>query len=419
MDPRLMEIAANGDIDALYALIREEPLILDNVENVTFIDTPLHRAVVAGHTDFVEEIVNLKPSFTLKLNRDGYNPLHLASTYGCLEIVKLLLNVDGGLHNIKGKEKWIPFHFAVSTGQIDVLKELFSKCPDSIKAITVRKETALHLAVKFGKVDAFKELVSWIEKHRYYYILGWEDKEGNTVLHRATSSRQFEMVEALVHNGFLVKLAARLNERNKDGFTALDLLMHLPDGPDGPARERIQTILYTVGAKRAQSQSPTDFKRMAFVNSIFQAGVGRKTNEPYHLKGSNSEKENWIEENSNGLMVVASLNATMAFQLLATPPSGFWQDTLKTSDSHGEPPHQVGTSVMKSTRPNLHENMIVLNTLCFFASFSVILLLISGLPLRHRSFYVGSHSDYVGISYINSSELQQYNAGHRTLDVVV
>ncbi|CAN6907588.1 unnamed protein product [Brassica oleracea] len=42
MDPRLQQAAESGSINALYALIDEDPYILENIDAVPFINTPLH-----------------------------------------------------------------------------------------------------------------------------------------------------------------------------------------------------------------------------------------------------------------------------------------------------------------------------------------------------------------------------------------
>ncbi|XVF75403.1 hypothetical protein PTKIN_Ptkin13bG0185500 [Pterospermum kingtungense] len=74
----LKEAAQSGNIDALYQLFRYDPYLLERIDEVPFIDTPLHTAAAAGQTDFAVEMLNLKPSFATKLNPDGFSPMHLA-----------------------------------------------------------------------------------------------------------------------------------------------------------------------------------------------------------------------------------------------------------------------------------------------------------------------------------------------------
>ena len=78
MDERLRAAAEKGDIDMLYTLIREDPYLLDHIDRIPFVDTPLHIAASVGHTGFAREAMLLKPSFARKLNQDGLTPLHLA-----------------------------------------------------------------------------------------------------------------------------------------------------------------------------------------------------------------------------------------------------------------------------------------------------------------------------------------------------
>ncbi|XVE52735.1 hypothetical protein DITRI_Ditri02bG0147000 [Diplodiscus trichospermus] len=84
---RLRGAAQAGNIDELYAIIRENAYILESIDQIPFIDTPLHIAAAAGHTDFAMEIMNLKPSLALKLNSDGFSPIHLALQNGQKEMV--------------------------------------------------------------------------------------------------------------------------------------------------------------------------------------------------------------------------------------------------------------------------------------------------------------------------------------------
>jgi hypothetical protein len=73
-----MSVRGLGNIDALYELIRMDAKVLDKIDDIPFVETPLHTAAFAGHTWFAKEIMKLKPSFAWKLNQDGFTPMHLA-----------------------------------------------------------------------------------------------------------------------------------------------------------------------------------------------------------------------------------------------------------------------------------------------------------------------------------------------------
>ncbi|KAK7313078.1 hypothetical protein VNO77_37459 [Canavalia gladiata] len=81
-DERLKAAAEEGDIDLLYTLIQEDPYVLDRLDLIPFVETPLHIAASFGHLRFATEIIRLKPSFAWKLNQQGLSPIHLAMLNG-------------------------------------------------------------------------------------------------------------------------------------------------------------------------------------------------------------------------------------------------------------------------------------------------------------------------------------------------
>ncbi|MFQ6640416.1 hypothetical protein Gotur_015074, partial [Gossypium turneri] len=128
MDEGLKRAAGSGNIDALYALIRDDDNVFKRIDEMEFIDTHLHIAVVAGNTGFAMEMMNLKPSFARKLNQDGFSPLHLALLTGKPEMVIDFLSVDKDLIRVK-----------------------------------VERQTALHIAAEKNKFEAFKAMLEWIQ----------------------------------------------------------------------------------------------------------------------------------------------------------------------------------------------------------------------------------------------------------------
>ncbi|KAL7167055.1 hypothetical protein ACSBR2_037676 [Camellia fascicularis] len=108
---RLNTAAEAEDINGLYKCIREDPHILDHMDNIPVVDTPLHRAASAGRTNFALEMMNIKPTLGRKLNPDGLSPLYLALRNWHFETVRQLISFDKELIRIKGRESIIPLHY--------------------------------------------------------------------------------------------------------------------------------------------------------------------------------------------------------------------------------------------------------------------------------------------------------------------
>lgn len=120
MDRRLQQAAESGSISDLYALIDENPCILENIDALPFVNTPLHIAAACGKIAFAVEMLNLKPSFAKKLNTNGCSPLHLAVEKDQQELVTWLLRIDPSLAGVKGREGITLFHLLVLRGNVDL-----------------------------------------------------------------------------------------------------------------------------------------------------------------------------------------------------------------------------------------------------------------------------------------------------------
>ncbi|KAK7294395.1 hypothetical protein RJT34_17284 [Clitoria ternatea] len=97
----------------------------------------------------------------------------------------------------------------------------------------------------------------------------------------------------------------------------------------------------------------------------------------------------WMEEMRGSLMVVATVIATLTFQIAINPPGGVWQSD--TDANQGCAPGKVckaGTSVLAfggSDHQRLkYEIFILLCTISFSASQTIILFLMCGIPLRNK-----------------------------------
>ncbi|XP_039057828.1 ankyrin repeat-containing protein BDA1-like [Hibiscus syriacus] len=141
------------------------------------------------------EMLNLKPSFAKKLNREGFRSMHLAVRNGKTKLVHLLLKAVKDLARVKGWKGMIPFHHAATTGNSKLLFEFLEACPESIEDDTIRGETALHLSLKHDDVEAFKLQLGWLQRSRTEtmsdsYILldvkakNWEDSTALEVIQK-------------------------------------------------------------------------------------------------------------------------------------------------------------------------------------------------------------------------------------------
>ena len=172
--------------------------LLECIDELPFINTPLHIAASYGNIQFAIEMMSLKPSFARKLDPNGFSPIHLALQNGHIELVRQLLQLDGDLVRVKGRERLTPLHYVVGSGEhLDLLEEFLLVCPNSVIDVTVRNETALHIALKNDKLRAFEFLVTWlgviVYKNAKLYqrtVLNWKDNDGNTVLHIAVAKNQ-------------------------------------------------------------------------------------------------------------------------------------------------------------------------------------------------------------------------------------
>ncbi|XP_042038146.1 uncharacterized protein LOC121784029 [Salvia splendens] len=95
----------------------------------------------------------------------------------------------------------------------------------------------------------------------------------------------------------------------------------------------------------------------------------------------------WLGRKRSALMIVASLTATVAFQAGLSPPGGVWQGDFAGNPNRttrADKAHKAGQSVMAYTLPDKYGQYMVFNTIAFLASLSIILLQVSGLPMRRR-----------------------------------
>ncbi|TKY64309.1 PGG domain mitogen-activated protein kinase 15-like [Spatholobus suberectus] len=106
-------------------------------------------------------------------------------------------------------------------------------------------------------------------------------------------------------------------------------------------------------------------------------------------RNGSHDGHNWMEEKRGSLMVVATLIATITFQIAINPPGGVWQSDADSQQGCAPGKRcEAGTSVLAfrgdKDQKLKYEIFILLCTISFSASLTTILLLICGIPLRNK-----------------------------------
>ncbi|XP_010278732.1 PREDICTED: ankyrin repeat-containing protein ITN1-like [Nelumbo nucifera] len=385
MDSRLREAALQGNVSSLLQLLQEDPLILDRGIGACITETPLHIASVLGHVHFVRVLLSNKPKLALKPDESqGHTPLHLASAKGHVEVVKELLLPTGMIDVCISRDRdgRTPLHLAAMKGQAEVVEVLAQAIPEVTRVLVDGGGTILHLCVKHGQLEVLELLLRLIGDVDF---VNHTDGDGNIVLHLAVANKQIEMVRFL-----LEKTAIKVNSVNNNSFTALDVLTN---GPRDLMDMDMEEALRGAGALRFRDIPPTAHHHTTSTHPVVQISLAAQHDQVIHERQMDSKlrkkprnHEDWVEKKRGTLMVVASLIATMAFQAGVNPPGGVWQDSSDNSTNAITPPHTAGTSVMADMYPDTFHRFVNCNTLGLIASLSIILLLVSGLPMRHRIF---------------------------------
>ncbi|XP_013626834.1 PREDICTED: uncharacterized protein LOC106332885 [Brassica oleracea var. oleracea] len=314
----LQAAAKSGNIDLLYELIHEDPYVLDKIDNVPFIDTPLHVAALAGTTEFAMEMMHLQPSFARKLNADGLSPLHLAIDHGHFWLVLELVKVDPSLVRLKGRQGMTPLLLAVSKKKIDLISEFFLVCPKSIVDANVNGENALHIAVKNNEpregLIVLKVLMGWIlrlcqkdAERTETRVINCRDKDGNTPLQLAAYHNNHQAMKLMLKSSNV-----NVNIENKNGLTVLDVAVLLRR--EGSRWGRVERMVKWHGGKRSAS-----LVKIRTTSDILSSKLtwceSRRT--------KSIRSYSWIsEERRNALLVVATLIITATYQTVLQPPGG-------------------------------------------------------------------------------------------------
>ncbi|EYU40315.1 hypothetical protein MIMGU_mgv1a020104mg [Erythranthe guttata] len=353
-----------GNTETLIKLIQTDPLILERTPITPHLETPLHVATMLGHESFAVELLNRKPGLAGQLDRQSSSPLHLAAAGGHVAIAKRLLMVDPDACYALDRDGRNPIHIAAAMGRVDVLREMVRVRPESARERVKRGGrscgTVLHLCVEYGRFEALKIVLEDLSFDKD--LVNGVDQNGNTVLHLAVADKQVESNKG----------ERRTTANHTDSWEDESLpTIEVPGSVSIPIRPRPRLT--------SRSHAPTGTSPIAQIPLRFLTGKTRKN--PKHTK---DQEEDWLERKRSGLMVVASLIATMAFQAGVNPPNNVWQEIQTPDTRNSKDLRHYLTKAINHLKNS--ERFYLINTTSFIASLSIILLLMSGLPLKRKFF---------------------------------
>ncbi|KAH1115712.1 hypothetical protein J1N35_009090 [Gossypium stocksii] len=341
MSTDLMRAARDGDINALYYVIADDPHALDFFDSQLLVDTPLHIAVGKGNTNFALEIMRLYPSLSKKLDPSGWCPFHVALLKNQIATVFRLLETEPDLVRLKGREGLTSLHLVVEfLGGIEhnLLHEFLAVSPLSITDTTNRGQTALHIAVNNGNIEALKVLLSFLRRSMYrnalyweHKVLNWKDENGDTVLHVAVKENDIEAVKLLLNSNI------KVNARNLDSCTAVDIATV-------NNKSAMLNVLNKVGAKDGilieEMKQLTLVAKPTLLDNVIRFVKGQKID--------------ISSETRDALLVAAALVATATFQAVLSPPGGLRQ--ADGSDNDSLPFSKAGKVVKSLLKCNIDVN---------------------------------------------------------------
>ncbi|PPD74137.1 hypothetical protein GOBAR_DD28937 [Gossypium barbadense] len=345
MDEQLRMAAENGDVDALYIKLAQDPYLLDRIDHIPIVDTPLHVAAIAGKHHFAMEIANLKPSLAWKLNHVGLSPMHLALQHKCTKMVRGLITINSQLIRVKAKGMITPLHYLAQTEDPDLLAELLCACPSSIEDTTIHCETAAHVAIRNCSIRCFKVLLGWLRRVNKEDILNWKDEDAMDIFHLQGSLQSTEIGEIL-HKAKAKKASDLTSNMTLGDYLSKELT--LIDKRDKYFGINIQN-------------NPNDIRTV--------------------------------------ILVVAILIATATYQAGLSPPAGYWQDDYKPPANNGTTNNTHNSSLGDGQRQRRAGQMIMspadlfyflaVNGSAFYLSVWTILVIIIGLPFS-RAVYTST-----------------------------
>lgn len=208
----LHKAAQDGEIEKVKQIL-DEAFFKEDGESEDLIDdkdkmgdTPLHKAVKAGHIDLAKYLISNGAEINEE-NKTGWTPLLTASFFGTPQVAELLI-AKGADVNAENRNGSTPLHGVASRGLVEVADLLLAKGADPNPA-NKTGHTPLHVASTKGHYEIVKFLLDHGAK------LFSRDNMNRTPLHEAVSGGSKIIVTLLLNR------RAKIDDKDNSGNTPL------------------------------------------------------------------------------------------------------------------------------------------------------------------------------------------------------
>ncbi|XP_022152683.1 ankyrin repeat-containing protein BDA1-like [Momordica charantia] len=394
---KLYEGSKIGCIQTLKTLIQDDPRLIQKVlVSTSNIESPLHVSVSHGHLEFTRLLLDHDPELAAEVDASQRTPLHLASENGDMETIQALLEKNTSACLAYDNNGLIPLHCAVIRGEIKIMQQLIKARPQSIWMKLKNGQTILHLCVENNHLEAMKLLVETFAMNGDKDLVNAIDDAGNTILDLSIVLRQIEMVGYLLS---IPEVKTKFVGTKRSSPTPKSIIKR---------RNRNLKIMQ----RRGETASLCSKKRS-----------GRRWGKVW--RNDEEYKAEWFQEVQGRMMLVATVIATVTFQAAINPPGGVWQQDTRynsSSSSHHYNPtpndgtiFPAGSAIMAYRYQEAHLVYLMMNTVSFLASASVILLIISRFPLKNKicswilTLTMGAAVAFLALGYLLGARLVSLN----------
>ncbi|PIN00231.1 26S proteasome regulatory complex, subunit PSMD10 [Handroanthus impetiginosus] len=327
-------------------------ITLFSITTTKTMNNELYKATIEGNTASLlnllnqDELILDRPTSTTPLLE---TPLHLAALLGHEQLASQLLSRKPQLALELDSRRSSPLHLAAAKGHVGIVKALLRVEPDVCFACDRDGYNPVHVAAMRGRIEALKEMVR-VRPDAARALVKME----KTVLHLCVEYCQFEALKVLLES---VESGDLVNCRDGDGNTVLHLAV---------ADKQVEAV-------------NSDIQIRILVHPYLHPIIIRMRIFKFEFY--------WILKINICIRRISVGYSIILYPVeygQIDPEKVFSQTNSDIHANNSEGAEHYLTIIYDYLKKYVQFYMI--NTVSFIASLSIIFLLMSGLPIRHKIF---------------------------------